>query len=252
MAARPAAPSSRSAAVRSTAANDRSPDRAASRLQGALRPAAPAGRGARSAHGRPPCVRPPGVQCRDSRFSSARVRVRPTRIRPPLRPGERRPMHPTRQSPTGSRPLGVGPGAVPSGGPTPRPGSRPGAPSRRPGQRYVPRGVKEGPMKGFVPPPRLSLSNEPLPITRSDHHHRRHQRKGSGGKAWDSRQGPDRTPAGARRIRHHQSDARRGTGQRHGASLRRGHQRHHLRRAGSPRTVSRSRLPAKKVLRRKV
>jgi translation initiation factor IF-2 len=37
----------------------------------------------------------------------------------------------------------------------------------RPGQRYVPRGVKEGPMKGFVPPPRLSLSSEPLPITRS-------------------------------------------------------------------------------------
>jgi translation initiation factor IF-2 len=31
----------------------------------------------------------------------------------------------------------------------------------------VPRGVKEGPMKGFVPPPRLSLSSEPLPITRS-------------------------------------------------------------------------------------
>ncbi|MGH9502785.1 MAG: translation initiation factor IF-2 [Terriglobales bacterium] len=86
--------------------------------------------------------------------------------RPPLRPGERRPMHPTRQSPTGSRPLGVGPGALPSG-PTTRPGSRPGAPSRRPGQRYVPRGVKEGPMKGYTPPPRLSLSNEPQPITRS-------------------------------------------------------------------------------------
>jgi len=48
-----------------------------------------------------------------------------------------------------------------------RPGSRPGGPSRRPGQRYVPRGVKEGPMKGYVPPPRLSLSNEPQPITRS-------------------------------------------------------------------------------------
>jgi len=31
--------------------------------------------------------------------------------RPPLRPGERRPMHPTRSSPTGARPLGVGPGA---------------------------------------------------------------------------------------------------------------------------------------------
>jgi translation initiation factor IF-2 len=85
--------------------------------------------------------------------------------RPPLRPGERRPMHPTRQSPTGTRPLGVGPGLPPSG-PT-RPGGRPGGPSRRPGQRYVPRGVKEGPMKGYVPPPRLVVSSEPLPITRS-------------------------------------------------------------------------------------
>jgi len=86
----------------------------------------------------------------------------------PLRPGERRPMHPTRQSPTGSRPLGVGPGpgALPPPGPT-RPGSRPGGPARRPGQRYVPRGVKEGPMKGYVPPPRLVVSNEPQPITRS-------------------------------------------------------------------------------------
>jgi translation initiation factor IF-2 len=37
----------------------------------------------------------------------------------------------------------------------------------RPGQRYIPRGVKEGPMKGFTPPPRLSLSSEPLPITRA-------------------------------------------------------------------------------------
>ena len=53
----------------------------------------------------------------------------------------------------GPRPIGVGPG-LPPPGPT-RPGSRPGGPSRRPGQRYVPRGVKEGPMKGFVPPPRL-------------------------------------------------------------------------------------------------
>jgi translation initiation factor IF-2 len=85
--------------------------------------------------------------------------------RPTLRPGERRPMHPTRQSPTGTRPLGVGPGA-PSPGPS-RPGARPGGPARRPGQRYVPRGVKEGPMKGYTPPPRLSLSNEPQPITRS-------------------------------------------------------------------------------------
>jgi translation initiation factor IF-2 len=85
--------------------------------------------------------------------------------RPVLRPGERRPMHPTRQSPTGTRPLGVGPGAPPPG--PSRPGARPGGPARRPGQRYVPRGVKEGPMKGYTPPPRLSLSNEPQPITRS-------------------------------------------------------------------------------------
>ena len=85
--------------------------------------------------------------------------------RPPFRPGERRPMHPTRSGSAGPRPIGVGPG-LPPPGPT-RPGARPGGPSRRPGQRYVPRGVKEGPMKGFVPPPRLSLSNEPLPITRN-------------------------------------------------------------------------------------
>jgi len=129
-----------------------------------LRPAAPAGdsgapTGAamRPAPGRPV----PGQPI----FQRPRPGA-PSPNRPPLRPGERRPMHPTRQSPTGSRPLGVGPGALPTG-PTTRPGNRPGAPSRRPGQRYVPRGVKEGPMKGYTPPPRLSLSNEPQPITRS-------------------------------------------------------------------------------------
>ncbi|MFI5107408.1 MAG: translation initiation factor IF-2 [Terriglobales bacterium] len=85
--------------------------------------------------------------------------------RPPLRPGERRPMHPTRQSPTGARPLGVGPGLPP---PSARPAGRPGAPARRPGQRYVPRGIKEGPMKGFRPPPRMdAASAEPLPISRN-------------------------------------------------------------------------------------
>jgi translation initiation factor IF-2 len=89
--------------------------------------------------------------------------------RPTGRPGERRPMHPTSRPMGGGagRPLGVGPGLPPPGAAPGRPSARPGAPSRRPGQRYVPRGQKEGPMKGFVPPPRLSLSTEPLPITRS-------------------------------------------------------------------------------------
>ncbi|HKR32771.1 MAG TPA: translation initiation factor IF-2 [Terriglobales bacterium] len=85
----------------------------------------------------------------------------------PMPPGARRPMHPTRQTP-GGRPMGMGaPGLVP---PPPAPDTRrPGGPPRRPGQRYVPRGVKEGPMKGFTPPPRYSpqVSNEPLPITRA-------------------------------------------------------------------------------------
>jgi translation initiation factor IF-2 len=109
--------------------------------------------------------------------------------RPPFRPGERRPMHPTRSAPTpggrppmagrpgmGTRPggpprpgglLGAAAGAPPPGA-APRPGARAGAPARRPGQRYQgPRGKQEGPMKGFTPPPRLSLSNEPMPITRA-------------------------------------------------------------------------------------
>ncbi len=89
--------------------------------------------------------------------------------RTPLRPGERRPMHPTRSSPSGARPggprpMGVGPGGAPPPG---RPTGRAGAPSRRPGQRYVPRGVKEGPMKGYVPHQQPAVSNEPLPITRA-------------------------------------------------------------------------------------
>ncbi|HZE28077.1 MAG TPA: translation initiation factor IF-2 [Terriglobales bacterium] len=123
-----------------------------------VQPGAQAGATSRPAPGRPV----PGQPI----FQRPRPQV-PGAPRPPLRPGERRPMHPTRQSPTGARPLGVGPGAPLAPPGSTRPGSRPGGPSRRPGQRYVPRGVKEGPMKGYVPPPRLSLSNEPQPITRS-------------------------------------------------------------------------------------
>ncbi|MBV8475104.1 MAG: translation initiation factor IF-2, partial [Acidobacteria bacterium] len=127
-------------------------------------PQAPAGSGQAGTPARPAPGRPvPGQPI----FQRPRPGA-PIGSRPALRPGERRPMHPTRQSPTGTRPLGVGPGPgiIPPPGPT-RPGARPGAPSRRPGQRYIPRGVKEGPMKGYVPPPRMTVSNEPQPITRS-------------------------------------------------------------------------------------
>ncbi len=84
------------------------------------------------------------------------------------RPGEvRRGPHPTSTNRSGYPPRpGMGTGAgMPPPGPA-KPAGRPGPQSRRPGQRYQ-QGPKEGPMKGFVPPPRLSVSNEPLPITRS-------------------------------------------------------------------------------------
>jgi len=86
----------------------------------------------------------------------------------PSRPGEqRRGPHPTSSPRPGGYPprpgMGTGQGALP---PAPGRPPRPGGPTRRPGQPFIPR-EKEGTMKGFVPPPRLALSNEPLPITRS-------------------------------------------------------------------------------------
>src|SRR5205809_556919 len=72
-------------------------------------PAAQAGAPPRPAPGRPV----PGQPIFQRQRPSAPAN------RPALRPGERRPMHPTRQSPTGTRPMGVGPGLPP--GPT-RPG----------------------------------------------------------------------------------------------------------------------------------
>ncbi|HEX4652073.1 MAG TPA: translation initiation factor IF-2 N-terminal domain-containing protein, partial [Granulicella sp.] len=110
--------------------------------------------------------------------------------RPSLPPGARRPMHPTRTFPGGpGGPGGPGRPGFP-GGPRPGFGARPGMgapgtlpapgeaptgqrPSQRPGQR---RGnqryekVKEGPMKGFQPPPRYGgpvMSREPMPITKT-------------------------------------------------------------------------------------
>ena len=105
-------------------------------------------------------------------------------------PGGRRPMHPTRSAPTGApgfgapgaRPGFAGPGGRPGFG-APRPGGAPGiisAPGdtqgrpparpgqRRGGQRYEK--TKEGPMKGFNPPPRFGgsqIQREALPITRT-------------------------------------------------------------------------------------
>jgi translation initiation factor IF-2 len=110
-------------------------------------------------------------------------------------PGARRPMHPTRPGfapgGPGGRPGGPsGPGGRPGFG-APRPGgfgARPGGPGGAPGASPMgeaprpqrpsgPKGrgrqqypkSKEGPMKGFNPPPRYGgamVSNEPLPITR--------------------------------------------------------------------------------------
>ncbi|NYF53156.1 translation initiation factor IF-2 [Tunturiibacter gelidoferens] len=114
-------------------------------------------------------------------------------------PGARRPMHPTRTFPggpsgpggapgrpgftPGARPgfparpgFGARPGGAPGGapgvmpGPGEKPGMRPAArpASRRGGQRYEK--TKEGPMKGFQPPPRFGgaqISREPVPITRT-------------------------------------------------------------------------------------
>ena len=112
-----------------------------------------------------------------------------------MAPGARRPMHPTRTFPggptsgpggpprpgftpgarpgfparpgMGARPGGA-PGTAPGPGETPG-GLRPARPGqRRGGQRYEK--VKEGPMKGFQPPPRyggMQVSREPVPITKT-------------------------------------------------------------------------------------
>ena len=71
-------------------------------------------------------------------------------------------MHPTRQIP--GRP--GAPGMLPPPG-AGRPAGRPGAPSR--GRKpYEPRGVKEGPMKGFQPPRSSQPAYaEAMPITRN-------------------------------------------------------------------------------------
>jgi translation initiation factor IF-2 len=122
-------------------------------------------------HGHPQGARPQGVVRGQPIFQRPRPQGQggPPGSRPQYqRPGEqRRGPHPTSAARTGFPPRpGMG---VPPGGPPPpgsgKPAGRPGPP-RRPGQPYIPRD-KEGPMKGFVPPPRMASLNEPLPITRS-------------------------------------------------------------------------------------
>jgi translation initiation factor IF-2 len=111
----------------------------------------------------------------------------------PGAPGTRRPMHPTRSSPTGGPPgarpgfgqrPGVGarpgfgqrpgsggaPGALmPAPGEAPRPQRPAGGGHARRGRQQYPKS-KEGPMKGFAPPSRFGgaqVPAEPLPITRT-------------------------------------------------------------------------------------
>ena len=62
------------------------------------------------------------------------------------------------------------------------------------------------------------------------HHSRRHQRERPGREAGNSRQRPDRPPAGAWRVCHRQPDARFRPGFGHGAPFRSGNRGHHLRR----------------------
>ena len=84
-------------AAAARAAHDRSADRTASGVQSS---AAAAGRARCTDRARPRerCVPRPGVRCRDSQFFSVRVRRCPAEVRRVrLRPGERRPMHPTRR-----------------------------------------------------------------------------------------------------------------------------------------------------------
>jgi translation initiation factor IF-2 len=150
--------------------------------------------GPRPIYTAPPGTPPGGIQRGRPIFERPRPGGPPGApgSRPPssMAPGARRPMHPTRTFPTGTggpggapgrpgfapggarpgfgaRPGGLGVAPGPGESPTGmRPAARPG--QRRGGQRYEK--VKEGPMKGFQPPPRYGgamLSQEPLPITKT-------------------------------------------------------------------------------------
>ncbi|HUA91072.1 MAG TPA: translation initiation factor IF-2 [Terracidiphilus sp.] len=153
----------------------------------------------------PPAATGPGIQrgkpIFDRRPSGAPGGYSPRPQGGPGGPGQfaggPRPKHPTRTAPGGFVPGGGpgGPGGRPGfgarpgfggprpggfGGPRPGPGGTPppteaARPQRAPsrgrgrGQQQYPK-TKEGPMKGFVPPPRYGgqqYSTEPMPITRA-------------------------------------------------------------------------------------
>jgi len=128
-------------------------------------------------------------------------------------------MHPTRQAPTDHVLWELARAACRSDASR----SRPGGPSRQAGQALCPRGVKEGPMKGYVPPPRMVVSNEPLPITRTSRSQKASALRISL-RSWKS--GPRISSRACSRAAFlpHQSNTRRGTGRRDCPLLRGGNQ----------------------------
>ncbi|HEX6496267.1 MAG TPA: translation initiation factor IF-2, partial [Acidobacteriaceae bacterium] len=147
-------------------------------------PGGPAGAGGSIQRGRPIFQRPggpggypqrPGAPAGAPGFPAGRRPMHPTRSTPTGAPGGRpgfgqRPGGPGGRPGFGQRPggPGAGGGLVPPPGEAPRP-QRPGGPPRGRGRQQYPK-TKEGPMKGFAPPSRFGgaqIPQEPLPITRT-------------------------------------------------------------------------------------
>ena len=125
----------------------------------------------------------PGRPVPGSRFSSARVRARPAN-RPPLRPGERRPMHPTRAVAHGIASAGSRAGSSAL--------RRAAPPSRAASGRTVTAARTalcsawcEGrPDEGLHSAAAAVAFERAAADHAQHHHHRRHQREGPGREAW--------------------------------------------------------------------
>ena len=87
-------------------------------------------------------------------------------------------------------------------------------------------------MKGYTPPPRMVVSNEPMPITRNITITEGISVKDLAEKLDIRAKDLISRLLGPRSFRHHQPDARRRTGERNGALLRSRNERDHVRRAG--------------------